>query len=90
MDNSDFITIHVTNEVGEEKEIDHIKDRDHHHQTSTGGGSSSTNVAAAATVGKGPNEHHQHISPSTSGHDKYLATFSSTIAIIFINIGVSF
>lgn len=88
MDNSEFITIHVTNEVGEEKEIDHIKDREHHHAaTTTGGGnSSSTNIAAAATSGKGPNEHYPHISPtstatklhqpSTSGQDKYEETIS--------------
>lgn len=84
VDNSEFITIHVTNEVGEEKEIDHIKDREHHAATTGGGDSSSTNIAAAATSGKGPNEHNQHISPtstatklnqpSTSGHDKYAGT----------------
>lgn len=80
VDNSEFITINVTNEAGEEKEIDHIKDTEHHSATS--GGSS----AAAATVGKGPNEQHSYYisptatstklnQPSTSGQDnKYVDT----------------
>lgn len=76
IDNSEFITIHVTNEAGESKEIDHIKDKEHH---------------APAGTQKGPNEPH-HVpgatklnQPSTSAQNKYDLLSLSSFPPIFIS-----
>lgn len=68
MDNSDFITINVTNEAGESKEIDHIKDKEHVHGHHT--------THSHQAIGRGPNNGGTHSpaahlsQPSTSGHSK--------------------
>lgn len=78
VDNSEFITINVTNEAGESKEIDHINDKEHHgHHTThshqaVGRDSNGTTVGASAVAGgsQSPNATVLLSQPSTSGHSK--------------------